>query len=113
MFRRNVGGMDRVLRITLGGIFFLGGLLLLTGKAKAGITIAVIGLLVLLTGLVRFCLLYIPFGISTARSSQPQMKQGCNCGVFMKELPAEPTEEGSHAQPQQDVTDAMTTGQRR
>lgn len=89
MLRRNVGGIDRVLRVTFGAIFFFGGLLLLSGKTTVGVTIAVVGLLALLTGMVRFCVLYIPFGISTARPEEPQMEQGCNCAVFRKVPPGE------------------------
>jgi len=86
MLHRNVGGIDRVLRVTFGAILFFSGLLLLSGKARLGVAIAVVGLLGLLTGIIRFCVLYIPFGISTARPDEPQMKQGCNCAVSMKEI---------------------------
>ena len=47
MFFHNVGGIDRVLRLTLGGILFLGGLLLLSGRTRLGATLAVVGLLAL------------------------------------------------------------------
>ncbi|MCU7371148.1 DUF2892 domain-containing protein [Paucibacter sp. O1-1] len=55
----NVGGIDRVLRITLG--------LALIGATLYG---AIgpwgwIGLLPLVTGLVRICPAYLPFGLST------------------------------------------------
>jgi hypothetical protein len=101
MFRCNVGGIDRVLRVTLGAIFFFAGLLLLAGRTRVGITIAVIGLLVLLTGLVRFCLMYIPFGISTVQQEESHIEQGSCCAVFRKELMGESTGEGSHAPLQQ------------
>jgi hypothetical protein len=67
MLRPNVGGVDRVLRVTLGAILFLGGVLLLIGTTRLGVILVVVGGLALLTGIVRFCALYIPFGISTAR----------------------------------------------
>jgi hypothetical protein len=86
MFRRNVGGIDRVLRVTLGPILFLAGLFLLTGTSTVGVVLVVVGLLALLTGIVRFCVLYIPFGISTARSGRPRMKQMCDCELWMKEM---------------------------
>ncbi len=73
MFRRNVGGIDRVLRVTLGIVLFLAGLLLLAGRSSLGMIVAVVGLLALVTGLVRVCALYIPFGISTA---QPEGRVG-------------------------------------
>jgi hypothetical protein len=90
MFCHNVGGLDRVLRLTLGGILFLGGLVLLTGRTRLGVTLAVVGFLALLTGIVRFCALYIPFGISTARPGTPPLPQGCDCTAWMKERQAPP-----------------------
>jgi len=84
MIRHNVGGLDRVLRVALGAILFLGGLILLTGRAKLGVTLAVVGLLALLTGIVRFCVLYIPFGISTVRPPAEPLSQVCDCAAWMK-----------------------------
>lgn len=81
MLRRNVGGIDRVLRVTLGAILFFGGLLLLSGKARIGVAIGVVGVLGLLSGIIRFCVLYIPFGISTARPNEPKTKQSSNCAM--------------------------------
>ena len=78
MLRRNVGGIDRVLRVTLGAIFFFAGLLLLSGNAGIGVAIGVVGVLGLLSGIVRFCVLYLPLGISTARPDESKMKQSCN-----------------------------------
>ena len=102
MLRRNVGGIDRVLRVTFGAILFFGGLLLLSGKARLGVAITVVGMLGLLTGIIRFCVLYIPFGISTARPEEPQMKQGCSCAISMKEIPRKtdstsPAGRGTHS----------------
>lgn len=84
MIRPNVGGIDRVLRVALGGIFFLGGLTLLTGRTTLGVTLAAVGSLALLTGVVRFCVLYIPFGISTARPGRKPISQVCDCAAQMK-----------------------------
>lgn len=84
MFRRNVGGTDRALRVTLGAILFLAGLLLLIGATKLGIVLVVVGTLALLTGIVRFCVLYIPFGISTAPSVRQPLIQACDCLAWMK-----------------------------
>jgi DUF2892 family protein len=86
MFRRNVGGIDRVLRVTLGGMFFLGGLVLLMGTTRFGVILVVVGALALLTGIVRFCVLYIPFGISTARSGRQPLHQACDCAAWMKAM---------------------------
>jgi hypothetical protein len=87
MFRHNVGGVDRVLRLTLGGMFFLAGLFLLTSSIRLGVVLAVIGALALLTGIIRFCALYVPFGISTATPGKPLHKQACDCAVWMKKMP--------------------------
>lgn len=86
MFVHNVGGIDRVLRVTLGGIFLLGGLVLLTGTTRLGVILAVVGLLALLTGIVRFCALYIPFGISTARPEGQPLNQVCDCAAWTKAM---------------------------
>jgi hypothetical protein len=87
MFRRNVGGIDRVLRVTLGMVLTVAGLLLLTGKTSLGVTVTVVGLLALFTGILRFCVLYIPFGISTAqtRGQAGRVEPVC-CGVSVKEM---------------------------
>lgn len=77
---RNVGGLDRVLRVAGGGTLLSGGLLLLIARSApcphlallvangtyAWVAIA-LGLLGLVTGITGFCVLYVPFGISTAR----------------------------------------------
>jgi len=85
MFRHNVGGVDRVLRLTLGAIFVLSGVFLLTSKVTPGIILALVGVLALLTGILRFCALYIPFGISTAPPRKPPLNQACDCAVWMKQ----------------------------
>jgi hypothetical protein len=56
--KNNVGGIDRTLRILVGLSVLGAGLYL---KAWWGL----IGLLPLLTGLVRFCPAYLPFGLSS------------------------------------------------
>jgi len=112
MLCRNVGGIDRVLRVILGAILFFGGLLLLSGKTRVGVAIAVVGLLGLLTGIIRFCVLYIPFGISTARPNELQMKQGCNCATSRKEAVGE-SDDRSPAAPRDAVAQAVTIGHAR
>ena len=86
MFRHNVGGVDRVLRLALGGMFFLAGLLLLTSRIRPGVVLAMVGALVLLTGIIRFCVMYVPFGISTAPPGKPPLNRVCDCGVWMKAM---------------------------
>jgi hypothetical protein len=106
MFRRNVGGIDRALRVTLGPILFVAGLLLLTGKSSIGLALAVVGLLALLTGIVRFCVLYIPFGISTARPGEPRMKQMCDREALMKEMQSKHPAAGPPASSEEKVATA-------
>jgi hypothetical protein len=110
MFRRNVGGLDRVLRVTLGPILFLAGLFLLAGKSTLGVTLVVVGLLALLTGIVRFCVLYIPFGISTARSGEPRMKQMCDCAALMREMQREQDAARPPASSEKEMAETTTAG---
>ena len=63
MFKQNVGGMDRVLRIVLGIAMVVIGLFVL--KGTTGTVVGIIGLIPLATGLVGFCPLYLPFKFST------------------------------------------------
>ncbi len=58
--KANVGGADRVIRIVVGVAILVLGVIL---KSWWGL----IGLLPLATGLVRFCALYVPLGISTCK----------------------------------------------
>jgi len=63
MFKQNVGGIDRVLRIVLGIAMVDIGLFVL--KGTTGTVVGIIGLIPLATGLVGFCPLYLPFKFST------------------------------------------------
>lgn len=59
---KNVGGLDRILRIILGlGVIGLG----IYAQSAWG----AIGLIPLLTGAIGWCPLYVPFKLSTAQSS--------------------------------------------
>jgi hypothetical protein len=60
----NVGGADRVIRVVVGVAIIAAGIYF---KSWWG----VIGVLPLLTALVRHCPAYLPFGLSTART-QPK-----------------------------------------
>jgi hypothetical protein len=113
MFRRNVGGIDRFLRVTLGSILFLAGLLLLFGKTTLGLTVLVVGLLALLSGVVRFCILYVPFGISTARSGKQGMMQACDCAAFMKEMQARHNVPEPPASSEEHIAEPVGTSGRR
>ena len=60
----NVGGVDRTVRIVAGlAILSLG--FFLDGNARAW---ALVGLVPLATGLIRWCPAYLPFGFSTCKS---------------------------------------------
>lgn len=69
LYRRNVGGLDRGIRLLLGlplaagGLFLAGGM----GGEPIGILVTLAGLVSLVTGITGRCPLYVPFGISTAR----------------------------------------------
>lgn len=58
----NVGGWDRVLRIVVGVV--------LIGLAAFGVVgwWGWLGLVPLLTGVLRLCPMYLPFGLSTCRN---------------------------------------------
>ena len=108
MILQNVGGIDRVLRLALGGIFFLGGLILLTGRTTLGVALAVVGSLALLTGIVRFCALYIPFGISTARPKRQPISRVCDCAARMKVMQNDHGVVGRPDIAEEEVPEAMT-----
>jgi hypothetical protein len=67
MFKRNVGMLDRIVRVALGivllpvGLFLLGAL----QSSVLGLVVAGLGGIGLITGFTGFCPLYIPFGINT------------------------------------------------
>lgn len=62
----NVGSTDRIVRLVLGVVLIaLSYFGVLTGTAA--IVAYVVGAIAIVTGLVNFCLLYIPFGISTRK----------------------------------------------
>jgi hypothetical protein len=115
MFRRNVGGIDRVLRVTLGGILFLGGLALLIGTIRLGVILVAVGLLALLTGIVRFCVLYIPFGISTVPPGKQPLNQVCDCAAWMKAGQADRpvADPPASAEEEEEVGQAVTAGRGR
>jgi hypothetical protein len=74
MLRKNVGGLDRCVRVMLGTMLVMMGLCLLVGTCPLGgilaqwmgLAVAIVGLVLLVTGLLGFCPLYLPLGISTA-----------------------------------------------
>jgi hypothetical protein len=65
--KRNMSNLDRIIRILLAAVFaylYFGGLV--TGTL--GIVLVVLGAVFLLTALVAFCPLYLPFKFSTYKS---------------------------------------------
>jgi hypothetical protein len=65
--RRNVGGPDRAVRVAVGLILLPIGLVMLAGHCVCGWVNVVLGLAGLASGISGFCVLYLPFGISTAQ----------------------------------------------
>lgn len=74
LYQRNVGGLDRAIRLALGtpllaaGLFLAGG----TRGEPLGVLVALGGLVALVTGTTGRCPLYVPFGISTAGEPDDQ-----------------------------------------
>jgi hypothetical protein len=68
LYQRNVGGLDRGIRLVLGAPLVAAGLLA-GGRwgEPFGIFVALVGLMSLVTGITGRCPLYIPFEISTVR----------------------------------------------
>lgn len=70
---KNVGGIDRTLRIILGAILIIyGGMHL---HATLGIVSLVLGIVFAMTGIIGTCLLYLPFGIRTCPMRRPEEKR--------------------------------------
>lgn len=64
MFKTNVGGVDRVLRIVV-GLVLIGVYFFFPGNAWWAIVALIVGIIALLTGLTSTCPLYSVLGIST------------------------------------------------
>ena len=66
MFKQNVGTTDRGVRIALGIILAAVGMLVL--KGTTGTVVGIVALIPLITGIVGFCPLYVPFKLSTLKA---------------------------------------------
>lgn len=60
---RNVGGLDRIIRLVIGVIMTIVGFIALSGAG--GIIVGIIGVILLLTGLLGQCVLYRFLKINT------------------------------------------------
>jgi hypothetical protein len=66
LLRPNVGGIDRTVRLLLGMILLATGLLLRIQGHHLALIVIIIGIVMLAGSIIRFCPLYVVFGISTA-----------------------------------------------
>lgn len=62
MFTPNVGSIDRILRIAVGAI-----LIVLAATGQIGLW-GWVGIVPILTGTLRWCPAYLPFGLSTCKA---------------------------------------------
>lgn len=67
---KNVGKMDRIVRFAVAislSILAYSHII----PARFGLAVYIVSIVIALTGVFRFCLLYKPFGISTCREKGP------------------------------------------
>jgi drug/metabolite transporter superfamily protein YnfA len=65
--KKNMGAADRIIRVVL-AVVFLALFLTDTVTGTFGWVLAALGVVFLLTSLVSFCPLYLPFGLSTCKT---------------------------------------------
>ena len=70
IFRRNVGGIDRILRLAGGAVLLALGLIGFSRGYARALEMSLLGLFIMVMAGIGFCPLYLPFGISTARRRQ-------------------------------------------
>jgi hypothetical protein len=75
--RRNEGAIDRSIRIVLG--VFLAVLAFFVGVVWLQVVLGVLAGIAVITGLTGFCLLYVPFGISTCRCDDKKEGSPSGC----------------------------------
>lgn len=71
MVCRNVGGVDRALRLFAGAVLLTTGVVLLVSGNARGAIVTVVGALVLASGVLGFCPPYVLLGVSTAKPKRP------------------------------------------
>ncbi|MGC4057025.1 MAG: DUF2892 domain-containing protein [Chitinophagaceae bacterium] len=71
--KQNVGPSDKLIRILAAIVI---GALYLSGQINGAVAIvlAIVAIVFLLTSLIGFCPLYLPFGISTRKKQQQQKR---------------------------------------
>ncbi|MCE4216378.1 YgaP family membrane protein [Aquirufa antheringensis] len=68
--KKNVGKMDRIFRLAIAvSLSILAYARII--PANLALTVYIVAAIIALTGIVRVCLLYKPFGISTCREKSP------------------------------------------
>ncbi len=67
-FKRNMGTLDRTLRVCIGIVLIVLGVLV--AKGTVGTIFMIISIPLFFTGITGFCPAYVPFGISTKRESK-------------------------------------------
>lgn len=68
---RNVGPVDRVIRLVVGVVLMLFAALAFAGSTSSWAAIGLVGLSIFLTGALRHCVTYRLLGISTAKECMP------------------------------------------
>lgn len=67
--KKNMGSVDRIIRVILAAVmaalYFTG-----TVTGTLGLVLVILAAIFLLTSLISFCPLYVPFGISTCPSKK-------------------------------------------
>ncbi|MHC4481881.1 MAG: YgaP-like transmembrane domain [Planctomycetota bacterium] len=74
---KNVGGVDRVIRLIMGLLLLLLVPLALVGPRSSQAWLGLIGLPILLTGIFGYCIPYRWMGISTAKGCSPDEPDDC------------------------------------
>ncbi len=68
--KQNVGKMDRIFRLAIAvSLVILAYARII--PANLALTVYIVAAVIALTGIIRVCLLYKPFGISTCREKSP------------------------------------------
>ncbi len=67
--KRNMGTLDRIIRTIIAAVIIV---LYLTGQISgtAAIVLGIIAIIFLMTSLIGFCPIYVPFGISTRKEGK-------------------------------------------